>query len=256
MKFWDKTKLVFHEYKYEKVEWIISLILQWLIFTSVFFLFTIAKDINKVCSDYLKPIHKEGYCFELIGYDKSDVEELQKMGFRDIEFSEEYDKGYALIDSLENIWGYKIKASLQGKDIWNEGLDEIISVMFFCKITLVSIGAIMLIVMVNNLSNSFGMKLIRRKRYIQMLIGLGCGKEVCKSIYYGVFNVRNGIAILMASVSNALLIKMLNNYMHKRMYINSEFQGYNINLLVVMVMLSIGLMWISFRKQWRMINEY
>lgn len=130
MRFWDMLKLVGYEYRYEKKEWILSLILQCLAFIGVFFLFAIAGDIDRVCGEYLSPLYPDGYAFNLTGYDESDICELEGMGFHDITFSGVSGQGGAVTDSLSGIWSRKLYAVFTGKDIWNNAIDEILSIIF------------------------------------------------------------------------------------------------------------------------------
>lgn len=256
MKFCDILKLIWHEYRYEKAEWIVSVILQILLYVNVFFLLTVAGDIDKICGEYMSPLYQDGYEFFLKGYGSENLSELEGMGFYDITFSNTGDSGYGVTDSLKNIWLYKLQAVISGKDIWNDKLDEILGVMFFCQLVFAALGAVMLAIMLNNLSNSFAMKLMRRKRYIQMLEQLGCPEAVCCRIYYGFFCMRSVTAFLLAVGINMYLIYLLNGYMEGRMYIYSTFPLFCWRLAVGIGIISMLLMWISFRKQWRHINEH
>lgn len=255
MKLRDSLKLILHEYRYEKIEWIVSIILQWLIFTSVFFLLTVSFDLDSVFGGYLKTLYPDGYDFMIEGYSQSDIPALEEKGFYDITIPEDSDSGYAVTNNLDGIWFQKIEATLSGKDIWNADLDETLSVMLFGQVILGAIGFVMLITMMNNLSNSFTMKLMRRKRYINMLQQLGMSKTVCKSIYYGFFSIRNVVALVASIFTNVVLIKLLNNYMYESMYITSTFKYFNWILVISVWVISMLLMWLSFTKQWRRLNE-
>lgn len=255
MKFCDKFKLMLHEYRYEKLEWIISVLLQCLIFTSVLFLFTVAIGIDDICGIYMKPLYEDGYEFALVGYTKADMPKLEQMGFRDITFSQNGESIDGVRDNLTGIWIYKLQAAFDGKDIWNEGLEEILGVMLFCQVILGAIGVAMLIIMLNNLSNSFAMKLMRRQRYIQMMEQLGCSKKICQSIYYGFFGIRNVVALLISVIINSGLVSLLNKYMKEQMYIPASFQVFDWGMMFAIFVVSMSLMWLSFRKQWRQMNE-
>lgn len=255
MKFWDKLKLILHEYRYEKTEWLLSVMLHWLIFTSVLFLLTLALSMDEICGEYMKPMYPEGYDFILTGYCEEEIAQLKEMGFYDITFSSEGDSCYAMRDDLHGIWMHKLEAALLGKDIWNESLDEILSVMFFCQLTFGAIGVVMFIVMMNHLSNSFTMKLMRRKNYIRMLRQLGCPCKVCQEIYYEFFVIRNVLALILAIGTNGYLIHRLNEYMQERMYIMSAFPKIHWMLVLVIWLISMFMMWISFQKQWRQMDE-
>lgn len=255
MKLCDKFKLITYECKYEKSEWILSVILQYLIFTSVLFLFTIACDIDKICGEYIKPMYLEGYDFVLKGFNEQDIEKLHEMGFREISFSDEDSLGYAVLDDLDGIWIYKLQAAFSNKDIWNEDLDEMLSMIFFCQIIFGSLGIVLLIIMMNNLSNSFGMKLIRRKKYICMLRQLGCSVSVCRRIFFCFFLIRNILSLSVAIITNSYLISALNKYMGKNMYISSSFKQYDIYMICFVTVISIFIVLISFTKQWRQCSE-
>lgn len=255
MNFRDILKLIRHEYAYDKAEWMFSIVLQGLIFISVLFLITVAGDMNRICSGYIQPLYPDGYEFTLVGYSEEDIPKLEHMGFYDVTFSNVGNQGSGVIDSLDGIWLHKLQAALAGKDIWNEELDEFLSVIFFGQIVFGAIGAVMLILMLNNLSNSFAMRLMRRKRYIRMLEQLGCAKSTCRSIYYGFFGIRNIAALVWAAVINGLLIHFLNGYMAGRMYIGSSFTPFCWSHVIGIWIISTLLMWLSFQKQWRLADE-
>ena len=255
MKFCDVFKLVSHEYKYEKLEWIASVILQMFIYTSVLFLLTIAGNIDGICGKYLAPIYEDGYNFRLVGYTEADISTLEEMGFRDITFSNSTNEGTAYIDELDGIWFYKIKAVIEGKDIWNADLDETLGVVFFCQVIVGSLGIVMLVIMLNNISNAIAMKLIRRKNYIQMLGQLGCARKISQRIFYLVFVIRNVCALIVAILLNSYLIKVVNTYMIEEMYIPVGFERFNGLLVGGSLLISVGIMRISFIKQWRQCNE-
>lgn len=256
MKFRDILKLIRHEYRYEKSEWILSAVLQILIYVSVFFLLTVACDIDEVCGEYVRPLYPDGYEFMLKGYNAEDIAELERKGFYEITISDySGDGGYGVRDSLNGIWLYKFQAVASGKDIWNDELDEILSVIFFCQITFAAIGAVMLAIMLNNLSNSFAMKLMRRKRYIQMLEQLGCAETICRRIYYGFFCIRGVPALVLAAGINMYLIRLLNRYMAESMYISASFAPFHWVLAFGIGVISVCLMRISFWKQWRQADE-
>ena len=255
MKLWDVLKLIGHEYRYEKREWILSIVLQCMIYISVFFLFTVAGDLDKVLGTYISPLYPNGFEFRLNGFHETDIPTLNQMGFHDIIIFNDREEGLGVVDDLSGIWIYKFQAVFAGKDIWNEELDEILSIMFFCQITFVAIGIAMFLIMMNNLSNSITMKLTRRTQYIMMLKNLGCPDMICKEIYYGFFFFRNIIALLLAATCNGLLFYFLNEYMMQHMYINIPFPQFHWVLIGVLCILSMILMWLSFVKQWRQIDE-
>lgn len=255
MRLWDLIKLVGYEYRYEKREWILSIILQCLAFTGVFFLFALAGDIDRVCGEYLSPLYPNGYAFNLIGYDETDIYRLEQMGFHNIAFSSTTSRGYAVTDSLDRIWNHKLRAVLMGKDIWSDGLDEILSIIFFGQITLGMIGASLFMTMMNNLDNSVAMKLMRRQRYIKMLGQLGCSRVVCQKIFYLFVAARGTAAFLAAIWFNGLLISLLNRYLIRNMYIQADIAVFRWGQAVRIWILSMFLTGLCFRRQWRRNDE-
>lgn len=255
MKFWDILKLIRHEYRYEKQEWILSVVLQCLIFCSVFFLITFACNMDEICGEYISPLYPDGFEFRLNGYSVKDVSELEKMGFHSIIFSEGTNQGYGVKDSLRGIWFHKLHAVFVGKDIWNAELDEILSVIFFCQITFGAIAIALFLIMLNNLSNSVAVKLMRRKGYIQMLRQLGCSQSACQRIYYSFFAMRIVFALLPAVWINGYLIHLLNKYLTQSMYIQTSLPQYRWMPVVGIGALSVLLMCVSFQKQWRQLDE-
>ncbi len=255
MRILDKLKLILHECKYEKSELVLSVILQILTFTAVCFMFTLSLGIDDVCGQYMRPLNEDGYEFTFRGYTDADIEELEEKGFYNISVNQDGELLNGYIGDTDGIWVYKIQAVLDGKDIWNEALEEILGVILFCQVVTGAIGIAMFIIMLNNLTNSFTMKLIERKNYINMLYNLGCSKGNCKSIYYGLFSMRNVLSIVMAGIINGGVIAAVNNYLYDKMKLENAFSESNPMMLICILLLSISFMWISFEKQWRRIDE-
>lgn len=255
MKFCDKIKLILHEFRYDKAEWILSVMLQCVIFVSVLFLWTVSLGLDEICTDYLKPVYEDGYTFAISGFAEEDLPKLEQMGFYDADISEDGEVRMATTDTLDGIWIYKLKAAFEGRDIVNEEIEETLAVMLFCQIILGAVGIIMLIIMVNNLTNSYAMKMLSRKTYINMLSQLGCYQNVIESIYYIFFVIRNIVALIMAFAINAASIAWLNRYISENMKIKASFAQFDMWLVAGMVLSSVFLMWISLRKEWRQMNE-
>lgn len=251
MKFWGMLKLVGHEYRYEMKEWILSLVLQCLAFVGVFFLFSVAGDIDRVCGEYMSPLYPDGYAFHLIGYSETNVYELEKIGFYNITFSNTNNQGYAVIDSLRGIWRHKLWAVLEGNDIWNQEVDEVLCIIFFCQITLGIIGIALFLIMLNNLANSVAMKLMRRQRYIKMLGQLGCSRIVCQGIYYIFIITRSTAAFLMAVCLSKVFIDLLNGYLQQNMFIRVGIAPLHWVQVTGIWILSMFLIWVCFQRQWR-----
>ncbi len=254
MRLRDKAVLVLHECQYEKGEWIISVILQCCIFILVFFLFTVTLNIDHVVGRYLKTLYVDGYDFELIGYTKADSDELEKMGFRDVTFADERVTAYGYKDDLDHIWWDKIWANLHHKDIWNENLDEDLLVVSFCQIMLGAVSAVLILLMVGNVSNSVAMKLMRRQHYIGMLEQLGGTNQMCGSVFGSLFAVRTCAALFLAIFANRYAVTLLNDYLSREVNISDAFPPIDWKLILCVLAISMLLIWKAFRKQWRQIN--
>ena len=255
MRILDKLKLILRECRYEKSELVLSVVQQILTFSAVCFMFTIFLGMDNLFGKYMMPLYDEGYCFSLEGYTEDDMKSLEDKGFYNFRINNEGEIMEAYIKDTNGIWIYKLQAVLDGKDIWNEALEEILGVMLFCQIITGAIGVALFIIMLNNLSNSFAMKLIERKNYISMLYQLGCSKYNCKSIYYGFFVIRNVLALILASVANCGLIMAVNNYLQGKIKLNNSFSLINPGMIIGILLLSIVFMLITFEKQWRRIDE-
>lgn len=247
----DLFRLIFREYRNGKREWILSFILQVIICVSVLFVFTIVCDLDYVCGAYMKNLYPNGFPFNLKGYGIEDTSTLSEMGFYDLSFSNIDKSGYGIRDSLDGIWIHKISSAFNGKDIWNSELDEILCVVFFCQIMLGIIGISLVFLMINNLSNSFAMKIARRENYMCMMSQLGCPNSVCWNIFFLGYLFSMFVAFGCAIVLSGQLIQQLNVYLSKSMYIDFAFIPYNIKIIIIMAMLDALIMFLAFRKQWR-----
>ena len=249
----DVVKLSINEFKYDKRECILSDLLQIFILSGVFFLFTIFLNLEGVASDYIQPLYEQGFEFELVGYTEADNSKLENMGFFNITYSEYGSYGY--VHSLENIWIYKIKAAIEGKDIWSGNLDEIISVILFTRLVFLFLGVGLLIIMYNNIANSYTMKLINRQKFISMMFHLGAKRLEVRRIFNLYFLVRMSIASLVAILINSLYIKCINAYISKYMFIFSDFPTVSLELITVIIVSSFMILIVLFCRRWRK-NSY
>ena len=181
--------------------------------------------------------------------------ELEKIGFRDVKFSEGSNSANGYLDDLDHVWIYKMQAVFDHKDIWNEDVDDVLGIMLFCQVILGATGVAMLLLMINNVSNSVAMKLQRRQRYIRMLEQLGSTRQMCMSVYYTFFAIRNMLALIMAVIVNVISINLLNDYLNNRMYIGVTLPVFFWQLFVFVLLISLLLIGASFWKMWRRIDE-
>lgn len=248
MKKSDILKLVYQEFKFDKQECILSTLLHTLIFTSAIFLFTISFFIEGIADEYMKPVFTDGYMFTFNNFSGKEIEELEEMGFYDIYVDEE--GGVGTINSIENIWNYKIKAAIDGKDIWSNDVDDVLTVILFIRLILSFLGICLIIVMINNMANSFSMKIINRKKYITMLFQLGVKSSTCCYLYNIYFGLRNIIGCCFAIILNFICIELLNIYMKNNMYIYSKFPHFSY-VCVGIFSLCLVIQTILFLKKWK-----
>ncbi len=212
MKIYDTLQLVKNEYQYGRWEWILNIVLQVLIFSCTFFVISLVTDLGGMGEEYLHKLYPDGYEFSLTGYTEEDTDELESMGFRNLGLGE--DGGMGTRDTIRGIWRIKIKAILAGKDIWNPDLDEFITMLGCFQIIFGMTALLLIVVTVNHLSHSFSIKLISRKRYIQMLFRLGCRQKEIRRIYRIFFSVGTLVSLLVSCVINTILIWGLNRYVN------------------------------------------
>lgn len=253
MKLCDMLCLVKNEFKYEKKEWIVNVVLHILIFSCTFFVFSLAMSMNGMGDNYLKKMYKDGYTFFLNGYTEKNETELEDMGFYNLHF--DGTRGSGTLDEIDSIWTKKIKATITGKDIWNEDIDEFILMLGLFEVIFVMLAILMIFLSINNLSNSFAMKLIRRNKFILMLSVLGYKKRQIKGLYYTFFCARNVISLLISCGVNISVIKISNTYIGETLRINSGIQILDIIEVIGIFVCIETLMWASFRKVWNRNNE-
>ncbi len=247
MRFFDKLKLAFLEFKIEKKECFISIILQFCMFTCTIFLLVFSYNIDNIGDCFLRNIYKDGYTFQLIGF-KSE-EELTELGFYDIVLSDDFYS--AKINSISGLWLKKVVAAFQNKDIWNQDVDNFIITIGIAQIIFFSLSMIMLIVMLNCISNSFDLKLVKRQNYIIQLNQLGCSKKNILSIFIVYFSYRNLVALVASFFAINSIIEKLQSYINNVLYIRygiKQFEFYNYIILYIIFSF---VMKIKFNKHYR-----
>lgn len=206
----DTIKLVMNEFRYKKSEWCISILLQVLIFSCAFFVFILSMKIDDLGSEYLQRAFPTGFVFSLSGYGQEDYNRLKEWGFENISIDELETMG--TLDNIDGIWWKKLFSLLKGKDIWNREIDEFLSFISILKVFFFILAILLIYVMINNLSNSFTMKIIHRAQYIKMLFELGACSKLVLKIYVIYWNIKSFIAAICALVINYFIIVCFNNY--------------------------------------------
>lgn len=252
MRLYDTLRLVKNEFRYGKMEWIVSMILQILIFSCALFVLSLALDMDRLGDAYLHKLYPDGYEFSFRGYTRDDRSELEEMGFHDFSLDEE--DGIGKINEIKGLWLKKIKAVIKGRDIWNSEIDEFVVVIGLFQVVFGIIAILLLFIMINNLSNSFSMKLMRREYYIKMLSGLGCRKLEIERIYYIFFSIRNLLALFISLAINAGLALLFNSYIANLLGISSELDVMRIKEGICLILLVELMMVIIFKKVWRESN--
>lgn len=252
MRLCDTLQLTKNEFRYGKIEWIISIILQILIFSCALFVFSLAMDMDRIGDAYLHKMHPGGYEFSFQGYTENDREELENMGFYNL--SLDGDGGIGITDEIKGLWLKKIKAVIEGKDIWNPEIDEFVVVIGLFQAIFLIIAILLIVVMLNNIANSYSMKLMRREYYIKMLSGLGCRKQEIKRIYYIFFSTRNLISLFASWGINVGLAVLFNRYIAELLGITSGMKILRIAEGISLIFLVELMMKIIFTKVWRESN--
>lgn len=254
MKITDTFKLVKHEYHFGKPEWVSSILMHTVIMTCILFTVTIALEISHVCSDYMSMSYTDGYIFYLKGFSEGDSDWLEKREFTEIYMSSEGPTGIATIGNLEKIWLYKFEALFQGKDLWNEEVDQILEIILLGHIVFAAIAGILFMIMVNSNSNALSMKLDERKKYIIMLMRLGAAKRECIRIFTLFFALRGLAALILSVCLNALIIRSVNRYIVNVMHIKTAFSIVRPVVIIAIAVLNIFMTGFSLGRIWRKKN--
>lgn len=218
----DTIKLAINEFRYNKSECCISILLQILIFSCAFFVYILSVKIDDLGSEYLQKAFPAGFDFWLNGYSQADYDKLKQWGFKNIVIDE---RGItATLNSIKGIWWKKFISLLNGKDIWNYETDEFLLFIFTLKVLFFILAILLLYVMINNLSNSYTLKIIYRQKYIKMLLELGACSKLIVKIYVIYWRIKNFIAALCAFVINYYIILYFNKYIKLVFGINSGIQ--------------------------------
>ncbi len=254
MKTRDILRLITNEAKYGKREWVLSYMMQTLLMVCVLICMVFFTRLPKTGDILLHAaFDSEEFGFQLSGYTRSDLDELTKMGFEDINFDMREPVGY--LKNLEHIWWYKFRAVIQGNDIWNQEIDGYLMILLFCRIVFAVIGILLWVILLNSVSNSFRIKLKERERFVQMMYRLGCTKRTIFFLYYAFFALRALLVFFTAVVLSGITMHLLNGYMENVMYLKVDMPIIPGVLIAVMVLLQLMLMRRTMRKAWRESNE-
>lgn len=254
MRVCDTLRLVKNEFRYGKVEWITSMVLQILILSCTFFVVSLEIDLGGMGEEYLRKLYPDGYEFSLSGYTEEDREELVSMGFYDLNLYE--GGGSGILDGIRGIWLSKIKAVMDGKDIWNQDIDEFVIMLGTFQIIFGILSLLLIFVMLNNLSNSFHMKILRREQYITMMSRLGCRRKELRRIFYIFFSIRNLFSLLVSGCINIGIMSVFNKHIGDLLEIRSGVRTIRITEGIVLFLFVECMMRIRFRKIWGESNEH
>ena len=223
----DLCIMSFRECTQEKKEGLLYSLVAFLLLGCVIVLLTLANNSGMIVDSILKGISSDGdrtFSFYLKGFAEEDIDDLSAMGFYNIFFPE---KGTAsgMTRSIDGIWGLKIRALFDGKDIWSSSLDEILVAQLFCELILYALSFILGVIFIFMLSNSYSMRLIVRERYICMLKSIGYYEGIVHEIIAGSFWIKNIIALFLAEMAAMVMIRAIQGFL-------SESAGVNLNIPV------------------------
>ena len=253
MRIRDIVKLAWNEFHYGRGEWFLSGFMQIVIMTCVLFTFTVALQTNRVGDEMFRPIYASewGYYFQFDSFTEENRAELEQMGFHDIEFYNNGDGeagGFGYIDSIQNIWFLKLRAVLEGKDIWDEDNEELFAILLLLQLVFWGIGIALMIMFVNSTSNAFAMKYQERERYIRMLRSLGFSKERVAAVYLLYFGSKVAAATVLAVILNTAWMNMINHCAREEMKITQQFKVFIPELLLIMIAGILVILLISSRR--------
>ena len=232
----DIAHLAFLEFRYDKRECILSILLHTLTFLCVLFLLSIASGLVPTADEFLKPVYSSnvGYFFTLKGYEESDEEKLSKMGFTNLVYLED-GSVYACKNDLVGLQSQIFFARLSGRDIWSSELEDILKVLFAIECSLASLCILLALMSASGLSGAVSMKLLRRERYIAMLGMLGASKRQVRNVFALYFFLRLLVATVLALLINAGAVAFLNSYISTVFAVDSKVSLFSASVISVLI---------------------
>lgn len=249
MKISDKIRLMLLEWKKGVSEGVLSILLQLCIFTVILVSFTVAIQLDSAIGSYFTA-SEDGIGFYIVGYSDANDPELKRFGFYDIEIGED-GEGYACLSDLKHIWLKKIVAVVNGHDIWNSELDELLNFILFCQLSFFALGIVMLVMMLNNNTSSLALRLLQRERYITMLSQLGCKMRDCRQIFFWLFITRSMLAFAAACGLSAGCLALMNQICEKNFGVTRVFSVSYLPVLLALALSYAILFLAEFEKKWR-----
>ncbi len=221
----DIARLALLEFRYDKRECILSILLHTLTFLCISFLLSVTSGLVPTADEFLKPVYSsnEGYFFTLKGYDDSDAEKLSKMGFTNLAYLKD-GSVYASKKKLTGLQRQIFFARLSGHDIWNSELEDILKVLFAIECSLVFLCILLAFMSASGLSGAVSMKLLHRERYIVMLGMLGASKRQVKNVFGLYFLLRLLAAAVLSLLLNAGAVALLNRYISVVFAVDSKIR--------------------------------
>ena len=254
MKQRDLWKLIKNESQYGKTEWLLSFVMQSVLLACVFVVISFFVRVNHIGDLVIHEVFdRQSFTFDLRGYTADDREALRDMGFHSFWIGE--DRMTGDLDCLDHIWWIKIRSVMNGKDVWNETIDNYLMIMLFCRIAFAVVAILLWVILLNSISNSFQMKLKDRERFIKMLDQLGCARNSVFGIYFGLFAVRSAIIFVAASLFSGTAMFGINAYIKRVLGVETGMPVFSPMLFSLLMLIHLGLMLRSLRKAWRASHE-
>lgn len=248
----DLFKLVQREYRFEKAESVVSILVQSLVYFLTLLLFSISHVLDEIFDHFLVKYYKDGFAFNIGGFDEGDRNLLLSMGFYEIHFD---GTAYAKRSSLRNIWYYKILSLLRGKDIWSFDLEEAMNTLLFFKILFIALGFFLLLLLINNISNSVFMKLNRRCHYIEMLNCVGYPSVLCRRIFGYFFLFRYLLSFIIAIFLYFYGIKAFNVFVEKNFHIPPCVEFKSLQIISAFAVCALLILQNTYNKAWRSLSD-
>lgn len=258
MKEIDVFRMAWQEMILDKRNICLNFLLEVLLFSNVIVLLLFTLEIDSVFNSYCHE-HIEGvYDATVVNVEESELLELERDGFRDMELWYDEIKGYnvtdARIDSLENLDYKLIKWRSRGVII-RLSLQEVVNVMIFVKaiFSFISILGILLCILATG--NFYRLKIQKRIRFINMLIRIGMPSKRIRQINQIPFFVINTAAIVMAYILSFPVMAYFNRL------IREQFEGLSIGtekrevLFLLIYVISMLVLCLSLRNRWKKVGK-
>ena len=158
--------------------------------------------------------------------------------------------GTAIIDTIKGYVWKEIKLKRQGVIIWQEDIEEIVSVIMCAQIIFSGIMIVLYIMFFGTFSTTMSVKLYMRKEYIKMLFYMGCCQKVIKRIFLLLFDGIHLCSIIISLLLSKVCLNFLN---YDIIDLKGLFFSEEIDVVYMLIFVIIDMIFLRFvfRKNWR-----